>query len=519
MMKNILFYFAALVLIWACDTKNNTTTPIDSSDSSTVVGPVDPVPADGAIGVDNLVNLSWTYDEADTFRVLLDTANPPQKIEKDSLYANSLTTFVQGTGAVYYWQVIAVFSDGTEVPSDIWSFATSTSASIEQGYQLINHWLVRITPNRIRVLFQVLDRNGNGVTSLVQDDFKFFEDGELISPYESELTIGKSPIIPELNTLLMLDNSSSITGNDPQNLTTIKNTATEIVNNMTATQYTGVYKFSSSTDEVIGYTDITGQQAIINAINSIPQGASSTDLYGAVIKGSSKLTERYTAQIVQSFMVVITDGEDTQGSHVFADALDAATGKNVYTVGVGSAIDMEVLYLLGNKGYYRIDQNSQIDSVVAEIQSGILQLADSFYELEYASPKRGNVEHFVELFINGNKINSTLQATYTSADFFDPEPGIYFNSSFGEPEGDDRIEITSDGIADTVIARSYGGSTVTEPVYTWTTDNSLNFTFLDSNNSTVEVSSTAAAVSGQTIAILVSDTVNGFSKTINFVIL
>ena len=390
---------------------------------------------------------------------------------------------------------------------------------LSRGYQLIKHKLVRITPNRIKVLFQVLTRNGQGATGLVQDDFKFFEDGELISSYESNLTIGKSPIVPELNTLLMLDNSSSITGNDPQNLTTIKNVATAVVNNMTTIQYTGVYKFSATTEEVIGYTGIGRQNTIINAISAIPYGANTTDLYGAVIKGSSKLTERYDEQIIQSFMIVITDGEDTQGSHAFDEALDAATGKNVYTVGVGSDIDVEVLYLLGNKGYYRIDQNSQIDSVVSEIQAGINELAESFYELEYISPKRGNVEHFVELFINENTLNSTLRATYTSAGFFDPEPGIYCNSTFAEPEGDDSIEISSSGTVDTVFVKSYGGSTVTEPVYSWSTDNSLDFNFLDSNNSILEVSASATAVAGQTISILVSDAVNGFSKTINFVFL
>ena len=133
MMKNTLVLFAALVFIWGCNTSNNTTLPEDNTTDSSAIGPSVPIPADGSIGVDNLVNLSWTFDEADTFRVLLDTVNPPLRVEKDSLYANSLTTYVQGTGTAYYWQVIAIMSDGTEVPGDVWSFATSAISSTEQG--------------------------------------------------------------------------------------------------------------------------------------------------------------------------------------------------------------------------------------------------------------------------------------------------------------------------------------------------------------------------------------------------
>lgn len=517
MMKNIIAAILVAALFTGCDTSNSNNTPVVPPVTQT--GPVNPFPADGSLEVENFLTLSWTYDQADTFRVLLDTSNPPQRIEKDSLYANSLTTFVAGTGVVYYWQVIAVLSDGTEVPGDIWSFATKTATVNETSYEIIKHKIERITPNKIKLLFQVLDGNGNGVTNLVQGDFKFFEDGEEISPFESDLEIAKSPIEPVLNTLQMLDNSSSITGDDPQNLPTIKNIASEIVNNMISTQKISIYKFSSTTELVLDYTGISAQSSIINAINSIPLGASSTDLYGAIIEGSSELTESYDEEIVQSFMILISDGEDTQGSNNLASALDAATGKFIYTIGVGSEIDVEVLYLVGNAGFYRIDQSAQIDSVVTAIQTDIMQLSNSFYQLEYASPKRGNVEHFVELFINGNSINSTLNATYTSAGFFDPVPGIYFNAKFSEPEGVDEVELSTSGLPVDVTVQTFGIEISNDPSYSWSTDNNLIYNSLTSNNSVVEVSASGSASSGQTISIIVNDTVNGFSKTINFVIL
>lgn len=516
-MKYILSLLLITALLAGCDTSNDNSDPVNPPVSQT--GPINPVPADGSQDVGNLVNLSWTYDQADTFKVLLDTSNPPQRIEKDSLYANSFTAFAPGVGVVYYWQVIAVLDDGTEVPGDVWSFATKSAASIEPGYEIIKHRLVRETPNRIKILFQVLDRNGDGITNLTQTDFKFFEDGEEIPLFESDLTIAGSPVEPQLNTLLMLDNSSSITGNDPQNLPAIKNIATEIVNNMIASQKVAIYKFSSSTEMVIDYTGYSGQAAILNAINSIPLGAKSTDLYGSVIEGSAELTESYEEEIVQSFMIIISDGEDTQGSHNFADALDAATGKFIYTIGVGNSLDVEVMYLLGNSGFYRVDQTTQIDSVVTDIQADIVQLSNSFYMLDYASPKRGNAEHYVELFIIGNTINSTLNATFTSAGFYDPEPGIYFNPKFSEPDGDTEIELSSSGIPVEVTVKTFGGDPVNEPVYSWATDNSLVYNSQDAGNSIVEVSASSSAVSGQTVSILVNDTVNGFSKTINFVIL
>jgi hypothetical protein len=514
----IILLISLAVAACADKLKDDTSDPVTPPD--VITGPQNPFPADGIVSIENLITLSWTYEDADTFRVLLDTVNPPKRIERDSLIAKSLTIFAQGESTTYYWQIIALYTDSTEVAGDVWSFTTKSNSPVEPGYRMIKHFIKREPPNIVKILFQVVDLENKGVTNLTIDNFRFFEDGTGVDAFESRLQVTKrSDNLFKLNTMLMLDNSSSVSEDDPANLSAIKNIAYDFVNNMINQQEISIYKFSSQVEMVLNYTDITNRANITNAVNSIGLGARSTDLYGAVIEGSSKLVESYEEEIVQSFMVVITDGEDTQGSHTYAAAYDATIEKNVYTIGLGSAINLEVLYLLGNRGFYRIDESTSLTSVVTGIQNDITQLANSFYWLEYESPKRGNSEHSLLLYIANNEIHSILEGTYTSANFFDPTAGIYFNSKFSEPEGVTSIDLPRTGLPVEVSVSTYGGDPNAEPKYSWTTDNQLIYNALDLNYSFVEVSASSSAVAGQTISIIVTDGINGFSKTINFVIL
>ena len=91
--------------------------------------------------------------------------------------------------------------------------------------------------------------------------------------------------------------------------------------------------------------------------------------------------------------------------------------KNIYTVGLGNEIDPVVLRQLGNAGYFSLTNVSELTDQFIEIQTEIALLADSFYWLNYLSPRRGNNDHTLELIVKGNQINSTILGISTATTF------------------------------------------------------------------------------------------------------
>ncbi len=523
-MKKNLFIFLFGLIIASCSFDDDggggggNITPVDPDNPAV---PHNPTPENGATGVSNIVKLSWEAEGVDSFRVLFDDSNPPVDVAREQVITHETTLFAQGKQEVYYWQVVSLLGGGQELEGPVWSFTTLADKPIPCGFVMITHSVTTEQPNKVKILFQVLDLEERGVDNLTANDFELFENGDRISPLESNLQISKRLNNNyNLKTVLMLDNSTSITDDDPQNLPSIKNAAIQLVNGMEDQQQISVFKFSASPEQLIDFTGKANQSGIIAAINSIDRGSKSTNLYGAVIRGAQELTESFTANLIeQSYMILFSDGDDTQESNTLAQALDAVAGKKVYTVGLGVDINPEVLDLIGTEGYFQINEANELTQIFTQIQADIVQLANSFYWLEYESPKRGNNEHLLNLFIKDNCINSFVEGTFSSAGFFEADPGVYFNTTFGNPIGNRNVQLVPDGGGTIINVRTFGGTNA--PVYSWLTSQYLTYNDLsdEKNGSRMEVSAKANAPAGTVIPITVFDTENGFSNTINFEIL
>lgn len=489
--------------------------------------PNTPGPVDGALNVDNFVTLSWRSAGADSYDVKFDSQNPPVVLVANNT-TNSITDVVApGLGTTYYWQVIANLPGGASSAGPVWSFVTRSDGAVSPGYIMILYELSAEPPSNVKVLFQVLDLAENGVGYLNVDDFEIYENGELVSNLESNLQITKSDDNDFLfQTLLMLDNSTSITNDpaQPNNLDELKSAAKYFVNNMTAQQEIAVYEFSSDAQQLIDFTGSGNSLKIINAIDNIHIGSPSTDLYGATITGADRLIEKITGtEIIQSAMVLFTDGDDTQDSHTLTQALNAIHKKSVYTVGLGTNVDPDILALIGNEGSYHISNISQLIQQFAIIQDDIELLANSFYWMEYISPKRGNFEHRFLLRIKNNPINSSVEGTFTSAGFVDPVPGVYFNTSFIYPYGKTDYNIISGGDEVEIHVATIGGDS--DPQYTWKlpAGGELIITEHNADYSVVSIKAAAGIVNPTTVTAVVTDVpnndaMNTFSDNINFVI-
>jgi VWFA-related protein len=364
-------------------------------------------------------------------------------------------------------------------------------------------------PCFINIMFQVTDMDGNGVADLTQEDFEVLEDELAVSPSESAMQIRKQEVIPyRMRTVLMLDNSYSI-GN---NLSEIKAAAKSLVNNKLPRQEIAVFSFSEEPSLVIDFTDDIN--VLNDAINSIQLGYATTNLYGAVIDGVNHWSDQYqTEEIEQGFMVLFTDGSDTQASHTLSEALEARGEKKVYAVGLGSEIEPSVLKQIGNAGSYAIENVSELTAKFEEIQNEMAGYANSFYWLNYMTPKRGDFNHTLKLRIKDNPNRGSeayIEGFFNSKDFYSVMQGLYVNASPLDDDGIDEIEVAENDTV-TLVASSYLG--YNPPSYMWESSNANVKVEYDPYDNSI-AKAIAIADSGQQAIVTVRDLANDLTRTV-----
>jgi len=153
-----------------------------------------------------------------------------------------------------------------------------------------------------------------------------------------------------------------------------------------------------------------------------PDSIRSTNLYGSVKFGASLWSDQYGIDsIKQGCMVVVSDGNDTQGSTPLADALYAVHDRLVFTVRVDdSETQKEILNALGTGGSFALGDWSNVVTGFKNIEANVIKYSQSFYTLTYTSPKRGDSDHNLSIAINGNSFsgnNAIITVKYNSSGF------------------------------------------------------------------------------------------------------
>jgi hypothetical protein len=404
-----IIFFAAVSTVFYAGCSDETS--IVQAESTT---PNSPSPANGAINQTSSLKLSWKAADAKNYDVLFDTLTPPVTYLAKNTTSDTLGISGLSLSRQYYWQVTAKRADSTKSAGPIWNFKTKTRFYNSLGYQMISYYFGTSLPCYVDAMFQVADLDGYGITDLTTDDFVVLEDNAQVSPTESGMVIKKKSASPyTFKTVLMLDNSSSVTAN----LSQIKEAADTLINNIISGQEVTVYVFSDSTKLLCDFT--SDKTALISAVNSIGAGYASTDLYGAAVIGLNRWTDNYSTTLIeQGALILLTDGSDTQGSHSLGEVITAKGSKSVYCVGLGSEIDTVALTEIGTNGYIKVSNVSALKEKFIAIQEQIDKFANSFYWLNYQSPKRGDVLHSLQLSIKDNPYNSAISNTFSSTGFY-----------------------------------------------------------------------------------------------------
>jgi len=509
-MKKILTLFVFLSLILLAQNCKEEPPPTSPTPSDPEI-PYSPSPGNNSSNQELDLTLQWDCTGASSYDVYFGTTNPPSF--RDSTQLKSETVSGLSYSTQYYWQVKAHNNSGTIKESNIWKFATKSNQSAP-GYKLYKHAIETELPSFVNIMFQVTDLNGIGVSNLETSNFEVLENGQPVSPTESAMHIKKKDIIPyTLKTVLLIDNSLSVA----DNLAEIKNSALSLVNNIVPQQEVAVYKFSEAPILLQDFTNDVG--LLQAAINSIVVGFSSTDLYGSIIEGVSRWEDTYTTNfVIQGFLIALTDGSDTQASHTLNEALSARGDKKIYTIGLGNEIEPDILSQLGNAGFYSITDINNLSTKFAEIQEEMAIFANSFYWLNYMSPKRGNNNHSLELIVKDNPYsgsNSSITGEFNSTGFFSVLSGLYINPTSSNTYGIDSLLISED---DTISINAVTYLANNPPQYVWTSGNQ-SLILVEPNIVDPSIAYVISlGDSGQTTTITVEDIANSLSKTIDVII-
>jgi len=327
-----------------------------------------------------------------------------------------------------------------------------TSTSPNRFVQLEKINFEATLPSIITVMFQATDRFGSAIAGLQTSDFILLEDNEPVSAAETSLAIVPQEQLPfSIRTVVMIDVSSSIS---PSDLEKTKAAVKGMFSNaegqstLMPQQEIAIYSFDDTVSLLRDFTGNVGN--LMETIDSIQPAIAitPTDFNGAVITGTSRIENMFDVeQISQGNVIIITDGTDTAARNTFSDALDSVSGKSVYTLGVGDEISESVLQQIGTSGTFALRNFDQLNSVLSSINQQVVDSANSFYFLHYASPKRGAVGaessiHNIRLSVANNANDSgtsIITDSFDSTDFSNVEAEVIIS-------GRQSLEVLESGI-------------------------------------------------------------------------
>lgn len=289
-------------------------------------------------------------------------------------------------------------------------------------------------PSKVSVFFKVDDHHDQPVAGLQATHFTVYEKGrndacpQPVSAFEANVRFSSKSQIFSFNTMLLLDLSGSVIENSLEELQQASIRFIEsIMPDVPDPSYQmGIWWFDGE-DRLHELTNFTSQRdVLIGLVESIDPELStdpSTDLYGAVIKATDRanttLDEHLAAETIAAASIVLfTDGTDQAARYSKEEALQAVnSSKNrisYFTIGLGSEIDEATLTELGAEASIIAESNEELEDIFVETANLVFDEANSYYLLEYCSPKRDG-SGLSELIIEATK-DDKKGSTTTSFD-------------------------------------------------------------------------------------------------------
>nr|MDA3911757.1 T9SS type A sorting domain-containing protein [Bacteroidales bacterium] len=381
-------------------------------------------------------------------------------------------------------------------------------------YRITGHAVTTDLPSFVNVMFSVKDEDFNVVDNLSISNFILSENDVTVNPDQSYPYLHTLSTMPyKVKTVLMIDKIAS----DENELNNIKSAALSMINNIGDNQEFAVYTFSNTPLLLQDFTDNTS--LLTTAINNISLGSGLRDLYASYITGVNAWDDIYTTDLVQKgFLVMLTSGDDTQSSASLQQAIDARGQKSTYIIGLGDNYTPDVLNQLSNPApCHTAESVNELPQIFTDIENEITLYGNSFYWLNYMSPKRSGT-HTLKVEIEDNTNTNTdayYQADFNADGFESVTSGVYVNTTPSDLYGIDELTVQANDQVN-LDAVTYGANQT--PVYTWSADNTALVTINPDSDFFNKAELNFPGMGGTT-NITVNDIANSYSKNISLEVL
>ena len=284
-------------------------------------------------------------------------------------------------------------------------------------------------PSNVSVFFRVEDGAGKGIAELTESDFTIYENGSEISEFEATRKIQPNAQVFDYHITLLLDLSGSVLKGE--SLAGLKDAAKgfidEVLPNEGAIKME-IWWFDGSANIKQLQSTATNASTLKASIDDItPEMSSdnSTNLYGAVIQGievaSTKLSQtREQNEIGSSAVVIFTDGTDQANRNTRGQASEAVKNADrdiaIYTIGLGGEIDETILREIGKTSFVSASNIGELLDKFREIGDLINGKANSYYLLEYCSPKRSGSNQLT-IQVTQGAFNGSANSFFDASDF------------------------------------------------------------------------------------------------------
>ena len=285
------------------------------------------------------------------------------------------------------------------------------------GLQLTSIKMTQQKPSNVAVYFKVQTQGGDPVGGLSADQFRIYEDGQLVSQYESKQTILNPEVAAVHYTLLLVDMSGSVSASgNSESVAQAVGTFTERVEKQ---QKVAIYAFDGSPDlhPIVPFTDQGGAKAGAQQLGSFKAKDPSTNLNGAVVKALDELDNalgKATQPLKFGTLVVFTDGTDRANRVPEADMRQHIKEKpfDVFAIGLGGEILPAQLQTVGKSGTAMAADRTAIvqafDQVGAKVEAKLREHVSTLRERGVSWERR------VPIQCSNTTVGSSVSARFRS---------------------------------------------------------------------------------------------------------
>jgi hypothetical protein len=281
-------------------------------------------------------------------------------------------------------------------------------------------------PSNVAVYFKLQTSSGEPVGGLAADQFRIYEDGALVSRYESKQTILNPEVAASHYTLLLVDMSGSVA--ESGNRDSVVEAAGTFADRVEKSQKVAIYAFDGSEDlhPIVPFTDSTGSaKAGVQRLSTYKPQDPSTNLNGAVVRGLEELDRALShSEHALRFgtLVVFTDGTDRAARVPAAEMQRRVreSADDVFAIGLGAEIQESQLREIGKNGTTMAVNKDAVVKAFDTIGARIEGATKSFYLLSYCSPARaGKHEVRIEAVtkIGDSERTGSLRSTFDATGF------------------------------------------------------------------------------------------------------